>query len=63
MVDKHKAMLDYLMTCPVVKNNPLFFNFGEMKEDSTQFITTSNSEKYSQEYIDGTIEKNYLFTL
>lgn len=62
-VDKHEAMLKYLLQCPTVSNNPLFFNFGELKENSTQFITTSNSEKYTQRFIDGTEAKNYLFTL
>lgn len=63
MVDKHQAMLEYLNTCPYVKDNPLFFNFGEVKENNTQFITTSNSETYGSTYIDGSMQKYYVFTL
>lgn len=62
-MDKHEAMLNYLLTCPSVRNNPLFFNFGEAKENSNQFITTSNSETYGAEYIDGSRTKYYVFTL
>lgn len=63
MIDKHEAMLNYLFTCPAVQNNPLFFNFGEAKENSNQFITTSNSETFGAEYIDGSRTKFYVFTL
>lgn len=63
MIDKHQAMLNYLFTCPSVKNNPMFFNFGEAKENSNQYITTSNSEKYGTRYVDGSITKYYVFTL
>lgn len=62
-VDKHQAMLDYLLTCPTVLNNPLFFNFGEAKENNNQFVTTSNSETFGTRYIDGSITKFYVFTL
>lgn len=63
MVDKHQAMIDYLLTCPQVRDNPLFFNFGEARENNNQFITTSNSETYGVEYIDGSRLKYYAFTL
>lgn len=63
MIDKHQAMIDYLLTCPQVSSNPLFFNFGEAKENNNQFITTSNSETYGAEYIDGSRLKYYVFTL
>lgn len=63
MVDKHQAMINYLLTCPQVRDNPLFFNFGEAKENNNQFITTSNSETYGAEYIDGSRLKYYSFSL
>lgn len=63
MTDKHQAMLDYLFTCPSVSSNPMFFNFGEVRENSNQFITTSNSERLGTEYIDGSVTKYYVFTL
>ena len=62
-MDKHQAMINYLCTCPFVKSNPLFFNFGEAKENNTQFITTANSETYGKTYIDGSTFKYYTFTL
>lgn len=63
MINKHTAMIDYLCTCPTIRDNPLFFNFGEAKENNTQFITASNAEKFGTEYIDGTRTKYYVFTL
>lgn len=62
-MNKHEAMIKYLVTCPFVKNNPLFFNFGESKENSNQFITTSNTESITTEFIDGSKLKSYAFTL
>jgi len=62
-IDKNQAMLNYLFNCPTVQNSPLFFNFGEAKEDSTQFVTTSNSETYGTTFVDGSILKYYVFTL
>lgn len=62
-VNKNEAMLNYLFNCPTVQNNPLFFNFGEAKEDSNQFITTSNSETLGRMFIDGSVLKYYVFTL
>ena len=31
-VDKNQAIVDFLKTCPKIKNSPLFFNFGDVKD-------------------------------
>lgn len=63
MVDKNQAMIDYLLTCPDIKNSPLFFNFGKTKQDNNQFVTIANDEALNTKYIDGSISKSYRFIL
>ncbi len=62
-VDKNQATINYLLTCPVVQNNPLFFNFATVKENNNQFITLSNDTILSKPYIDGSVLRRYSFTM
>ena len=62
-VDKNKAMLTYLTTCPVVKDNPTYFNFADETDNDTQFITETNEGKMTTPFIDGSIRKNFTFRL
>lgn len=62
-VDKNQAMIDFLLNCPVIQNNPLFFNFARAKEDNNQFILLSNDTKLNEPYIDGSVLKQYRFIL
>ena len=62
-VDKNQAVLDWLSTCPQVKNNPLFFNFINAKDENKQFVTVSNDIIIDKPYIDGSVMKRYTFTL
>ena len=63
MIDKNKAVIDYLLTCPDIQGSPLYFNFIEAKDNSNQFITNANDTIINQPYIDGSVEKVYTFTL
>jgi hypothetical protein len=63
MVDKNQAMVDFLVTCPTVRRNPLFFNFAKAKEDNNQFMTLSNEIKLHEPYVDGAVLKQYRFIL
>lgn len=62
-VDKNQAMVDFLVTCPTVRRNPLFFNFAKAKEDNNQFMTLSNEIKLHEPYVDGAVLKQYRFIL
>ena len=62
-MDKNQAMIDYLITCPAIKDTPLYFNFVEARNDSTQMITMSSDRTTNKRYIDGTVQKVYTFSL
>lgn len=61
MSDKNEAMIEFLMQCPTIQNNPLFFNFAEEEDGNNHFITEQVSTKRT--YIDGSMLKQYTFTI
>ena len=61
MIDKNKVMIEFLRNCPVIDKNPLYFNFGNIEDNSYQVITDSNDTSLSQPYIDCSILKRYTF--
>lgn len=63
MVDKNQAVIDFLITCPQIKENPLFFNFINAKEDNKQIITVANDKAINRRYVDGSVLKRYTFTI
>lgn len=62
-MDKNQAIIDFLMTCPAIQNNPLFFNFLNAKDDNKQLVVTGNEKSVDKPFIDGSVEKRYTFTL
>ena len=62
-MDKNQAMIDYLNNCPAIRDNPLFFNFINAKEDNKQLITVANDKALDKPYIDGSILKMYTLTV
>lgn len=62
-VDKHQAVIDYLINCPNILNSPLYFNFINAKDNTNQFITVSNDKYTNTNYIDGSVGKIYTFTI
>lgn len=62
-MDKNKIIVDYLMECPQIKENPLFFNFAEAKDNNKQFVTVANDKALDREFLDGSILKRYTFTI
>lgn len=63
MVDKNQAMINYLITCPTILDSPLYFNFINAKNDTNQFLTVSNDIYTNTNYIDGSVGKQYDFTI
>lgn len=62
-VDKNQAIIDFLMNCPQLANNPLFFNAINAKDDNKEIITQSNDASTNTRYIDGSVLKRFTFTI
>jgi len=60
-MDKNKAMIKFLMQCPIIQENPLFFNFADEEDGNNHFITSNDSRKRA--YIDGSVQKQYTFSI
>ena len=63
MVDKHQAVIEYLINCPNILNSPLYFNFINAEDNTNQFLTVSNDRYTNTHYIDGSVGKIYTFTI
>lgn len=62
-VDKNNAVIEYFLNCPVILENPLYFNFINA-EDNTNQIVTQTTERYAEiQYVDGSVLKTYTFTI
>ena len=62
-MDKNKAVIDYLFTCPYIKDNPLFYNFGQVESDNKQVVTQASDISVNTPFIDGSVRKRYTFTI
>ena len=62
-MDKNQAIINYLIQCPQIQDNPLYFNFIHGNEDDKQIITTSNDKAIDKPYIDGSVLKRFTFTI
>lgn len=62
-MDKNQAIINYLITCPQIQNSPLYFNFVHGKEDDKQIITTANEKSINRPYVDGSVLKQFTFTI
>ena len=63
MNDKNQAIIDYLITCPQIYENPLFFNFINAKDMNQQIVTLNNEKSLQTPYVDGSVLKRYSFTI
>lgn len=62
-MDKTKAIINFLFTCDYIKDNPLFFNFGEAEANNKQLVTHANDKRVNTPFIDGSVRKRYTFTI
>lgn len=62
-MSKNQAMLTFLQTCPSIRDNPLFFNFGKVENNAHQANMRSDEVSLHRPYIDGTELKRYTFHL
>ena len=63
MVNKNQSIIDFLLECPEIKQNSLYFNFISAKDTNKQIITQSNDKSLNRTYIDGSVLKRYTFTI
>lgn len=62
-MDKNKAVIDFLQTCPYVVNNPLFFNFAQEVADNRQVVFLANDISTNKSFIDGSVQKRFVFSI
>lgn len=62
-VDKNQAMINFLIDCPQIANNRLFFNYINGKDNDKQIISVSNDRSIQKPYIDGSVMRRYTLTL
>ena len=60
-MDKNEKVIEFLLNCPIIQENPLFFNFADEEDGNNHFITESDKTKKS--YVDGSYLKTYTFTI
>ena len=63
MVNKNDAVIAYLKTCPEIAEHSLFFNFAEKEDDNHLFATYADSTETIRNYVDGSRELRYTFTI
>jgi len=63
MVDKNQAIIDFLLDCPQIAYNPLFFNAIKAKDNDKQIVTQSDDVTLDEKYIDGSVMKRFTFTI
>ena len=62
-VDKNTAMVNYLLTCTDIAGSTLYFNFANIKNGITQFITLTQDKTIDVPFIDGSVLKRYSMTI
>ena len=62
-MDKNQAVIDFLIQCPSIASNPLFFNFLNAKDNNKQIITQANDISLNNKFIDGTVLKQFVFSI
>lgn len=60
-MDKNESMIKFLMNCPTIRDNPLFFNFADEEDGNNHFI--SEKDVMRKRYVDGSALKHYTFTI
>jgi len=62
-IDKNQAVISYLISCPTVRDNSLFFNFAEETDNSNQIVTQGDDVALNEPYVDGSVLKQFTFTM
>ena len=63
MTDKNQAILNFLIDCPAIQDNPVYFNFLTAKDGSSQIVTSTNDTAIDRKYVDGSVLRQFTFSL
>lgn len=63
MSDKNQAIIEYLSDCPYIRDNPLFFNFGNAKDNNAQIVVQSDDISMNRKFVDGSELRRFTFNL
>ena len=58
---KNEAMVAFLKTCPTIQSSPLFFNFGDVNDNTHQVNTRGDEKSLQKPFVDGSVKKRYTF--
>ncbi len=58
-VDKNQQMLEYIMGCNVIAENPLYFNFVNEGQNTNQLLVARDDAVVNKPFIDGSVLKQY----
>lgn len=62
-MDKNKAVVNFLQTCPIILASPLFFNFGNIEDGAHQASMQSDDVALHRPYVDGSVSRRFTFRL
>lgn len=63
MVDKNQAIIDFLLNCPQLQENPLFFNAIDAQDNDKQLVTQSDDKMLNKRYVDGSVMRRFTFSI
>ena len=63
MIDKNQAVIDFLLNCPQLRDNPLFFNAIEATDNDKQIVTQSTDEALNKKFVDGSVMRRFIFSI
>lgn len=63
MIDKNKAILNFISTYEGIETSPIFINFINANDNDVQFLTSSNETSLNRRFVDGSVMKRYTFSL
>lgn len=63
MVDKQTAIINYILQCQQIRDTPLYFNFINAKDNTSQIVTSANDKFLDKSDIMGSVAKQYSFTI
>lgn len=62
-VDKNQAIIEFLLGCAQINDNPLFFNAINAKDNDKQIVTQSDDIALNKKFIDGSVLKRFTFSI
>ena len=62
-MDKSQAIIDFIIQCPQIANNPLFFNAINAEDNNKGIVTIANDRILETSYVDGSVARQYSFTI